>query len=51
LNDGIDPRVIVAEHGWWFPKSRMKATADIANVTILTDNAYSTSTRPSGRPT
>jgi anaerobic selenocysteine-containing dehydrogenase len=24
---GIDPRVIAAEHGWWFPRSRRRTTA------------------------
>jgi anaerobic selenocysteine-containing dehydrogenase len=43
LNDGIDPRVIVAEHGWWFPEIKDEGHGwDIANVNILTDNAYAT---------
>jgi hypothetical protein len=43
LNDGIDPRVIVAEHGWWFPEIKDEGHGwDIANVNILTDNAYET---------
>jgi len=43
LNDGIDPRVIVAEHGWWFPEIKEEGHGwDIANVNILTDNAYET---------
>jgi len=40
LNDGIHPRVIVAEHGWWFPELRDPSHGwDIANVNILTDNS------------
>jgi anaerobic selenocysteine-containing dehydrogenase len=39
LNDGIDPRVIVAEHGWWFPEVKDPGHGwDIANVNLLTDN-------------
>jgi anaerobic selenocysteine-containing dehydrogenase len=43
LSDGIDPRVVVAEHGWWFPEIKDEGHGwDIANVNILTDNAYET---------
>lgn len=43
INDGIDPRVVVAEHGWWFPEIHDKGHGwDISNVNILTDNAYET---------
>jgi anaerobic selenocysteine-containing dehydrogenase len=39
LNNGIDPRVIVAEHGWWFPEMEGAGHGwDIANVNLLTDN-------------
>jgi anaerobic selenocysteine-containing dehydrogenase len=39
LNSGIDPRVIVAEHGWWFPEVKDPGHGwDIANVNLLTDN-------------
>ena len=39
LNGGIDPRVIVAEHGWWFPEIKDPGHGwDIANVNMLTDN-------------
>ncbi len=39
LNNGIDPRVIVAEHGWWFPELKDPGHGwDIANVNVLTDN-------------
>jgi anaerobic selenocysteine-containing dehydrogenase len=41
LNDGIDPRVIVAEHGWWYPEIE---TADhgweVSNINLLTDNSH-----------
>jgi anaerobic selenocysteine-containing dehydrogenase len=41
LNDGIDPRVIVAEHGWWFPEIKDPGHGwDISNVNILTDNSH-----------
>jgi thiosulfate reductase/polysulfide reductase chain A len=39
INTGIDPRVISAEHGWWFPE---KSAPDYgvwqSNVNLLTDN-------------
>jgi anaerobic selenocysteine-containing dehydrogenase len=39
LNKGIDPRVIVAEHGWWFPEVKDPGHGwDVANVNVLTDN-------------
>ncbi|MBW2032346.1 MAG: molybdopterin-dependent oxidoreductase [Deltaproteobacteria bacterium] len=41
LNDGIDPRVIVAEHGWWFPEMKGPGHGwDISNINILTDNSH-----------
>lgn len=41
LNDGIDPRVIVAEHGWWFPEMKGPDYGwDISNINILTDNSH-----------
>jgi anaerobic selenocysteine-containing dehydrogenase len=43
LNDGIDPRVVVAEHGWWFPEVEGPGHGwDVANVNVLTDNALDT---------
>jgi anaerobic selenocysteine-containing dehydrogenase len=43
LNDGIDPRVIAAEHGWWFPEMKDPGHGwDVSNVNLLTDNAYAT---------
>lgn len=41
LNDGIDPRVVVAEHGWWYPEIRDEGHGwDISNINILTDDSY-----------
>jgi len=43
LNPNIDPRVIVCEHGWWFPEIKDPGHGwNISNVNILTDNAYET---------
>ena len=43
LNDGIDPRVIVAEHGWWYPEMKDEGHGwDVSNINLLTDNAYET---------
>jgi anaerobic selenocysteine-containing dehydrogenase len=43
LNDGIDPRVVAAEHGWWYPEMKDPGHGwDISNVNLLTDNAYAT---------
>ena len=41
LNDGIDPRVIVAEHGWWYPEIKDPGHGwDTSNINILTDNSH-----------
>ena len=41
LNDGIDPRVIVAEHGWWYPEMKGPDHGwDISNINMLTDNSH-----------
>lgn len=41
LNNGIDPRVVVAEHGWWFPEIKDEDHGwDIANINILTDDSH-----------
>ena len=43
LNPNIDPRVIIAEHGWWYPEIKDPGHGwDISNVNLLTDNAYET---------
>ncbi len=39
LTTGIDPRVIAAEHGWWFPEVKTPDHGwDRSNINILTDN-------------
>ncbi|MBW1919322.1 MAG: molybdopterin-dependent oxidoreductase [Deltaproteobacteria bacterium] len=43
LFDGIDPRIVTAEHGWWFPEIKDPEHGwDISNANILTDNAFET---------
>ena len=43
LFDGVDPRVIPAEHGWWYPEIKTPDHGwDISNANILTDNAFET---------
>jgi anaerobic selenocysteine-containing dehydrogenase len=38
---GMDPRVLSAEHGWWFPEKKDPGHGwEESNVNILTDNAY-----------
>ncbi len=38
---GIDPRVVGAQHAWWFPERREPGHGwDESNINILTDNAY-----------
>jgi len=39
LTTGIDPRVVAAEHGWWFPEIKTPDHGwDKSNINILTDN-------------
>ena len=43
LFEGIDPRVISAEHAWWFPEKAAPGHGwKESNINILTDNAYET---------
>jgi anaerobic selenocysteine-containing dehydrogenase len=43
LNPGIDPRVVVAEHGWWYPEIKDPGHGwDISNIDILLDNGHRT---------
>lgn len=43
LYDGIDPRVVTSEHGWWFPEIKDPGHGwEISNANILTDNAFET---------
>jgi len=38
---GMDPRIVSAEHGWWFPEKKEPGHGwDQSNINILTDNAY-----------
>jgi anaerobic selenocysteine-containing dehydrogenase len=40
VTDGIDPRVINVEHGWWFPdEPGPEYGIWKANANVLTDNA------------
>ena len=39
LSDNIDPRVIIVEHGWWFPEQETNMHGwNEANVNVLTSN-------------
>jgi anaerobic selenocysteine-containing dehydrogenase len=41
LFSGMDPRIVSAQHGWWFPEKKDPAHGwDESNINILTDNAY-----------
>jgi anaerobic selenocysteine-containing dehydrogenase len=41
LFDGMDPRIIAAQHGWWFPEKQEPGYGwEESNINILTDNAY-----------
>jgi anaerobic selenocysteine-containing dehydrogenase len=43
LYDGIDPRIVTSEHGWWFPEIKDPGHGwEISNANILTDNAFDT---------
>jgi anaerobic selenocysteine-containing dehydrogenase len=38
---GMDPRIVSAEHAWWFPEKRDSGHGwEESNVNVLTDNAY-----------
>jgi anaerobic selenocysteine-containing dehydrogenase len=38
---GMDPRVVSAEHAWWFPEKKDPGHGwDESNINILTDNSY-----------
>ncbi len=40
---GMDPRIVAAQHGWWFPENKDPGHGwDESNINILTDNAYET---------
>jgi anaerobic selenocysteine-containing dehydrogenase len=41
LYGGMDPRIVSAEHGWWFPEKKDPGHGwEESNINILTDNAY-----------
>lgn len=41
LSEGLDPRVVSAQHAWWFPEKRDPGHGwDESNVNILIDNDY-----------
>ena len=41
LFSGMDPRVVSAEHAWWFPEKKDPGHGwDESNINILTSNAY-----------
>jgi anaerobic selenocysteine-containing dehydrogenase len=43
LFEGMDPRVVSAEHAWWFPENKNPGHGwDVSNINFLTDNAYET---------
>jgi anaerobic selenocysteine-containing dehydrogenase len=38
---GMDPRIVSAEHGWWFPERKDPGHGwDESNINLLTDNTY-----------
>jgi anaerobic selenocysteine-containing dehydrogenase len=38
---GMDPRLVAAQHGWWFPEKPAPGRGwDESNINILTDNDY-----------
>jgi anaerobic selenocysteine-containing dehydrogenase len=43
LSMGIDPKVVAAQHAWWFPEQKDPEHGwKESNINILTDNAYET---------
>ena len=41
LFSGMDPRIISAEHAWWFPEKKDPGHGwDESNINMLTDNSY-----------
>ena len=43
LFSGMDPRIVSAQHAWWFPERKDPGHGwDESNINILTDNAYET---------
>jgi anaerobic selenocysteine-containing dehydrogenase len=43
LFSGMDPKIVSAQHGWWFPEKKVPGHGwDESNINLLTDNAYET---------
>ncbi len=43
FNLSLDPRVVAAQHGWWFPEKKEASHGwDESNINLLTDNALET---------
>ena len=41
MNQWLDPRVVAAEYGWWYPEIKDPGHGwDISNINILTDNSH-----------
>ena len=41
LFEGMDPRIVSAQHAWWFPEKTNPGHGwDESNINILTDNSY-----------
>ena len=39
--EGMDPRVVSAEHAWWYPEKKDPDHGwDESNINILTDNSF-----------
>jgi anaerobic selenocysteine-containing dehydrogenase len=40
FHEHLDPRVVAAEHGWWYPEIKSPDHGwDVSNINILTDNS------------
>ncbi len=49
LTDILDPRVVAAEHGWWYPEMEEPHHGfDVSNINILTDNDPAHYDKPMG---
>jgi anaerobic selenocysteine-containing dehydrogenase len=41
LFEGLDRRVIAAQHAWWFPENKTPLHGwEESNINVLTDNSY-----------
>lgn len=39
--EGMDPRIVSAEHGWWFPEKKAPGHGwEESNINILTSNSF-----------